>query len=64
MVKRMVVLAMALVALMATPAMAQQYPPNENLITVSDTTPCPGQSVTITAKGFFPDAMNVPALES
>ena len=52
MVKRMVVLAMALVALMATPAMAQQYPPNENLITVSDTTPCPGQSVTITAQTF------------
>jgi trimeric autotransporter adhesin len=54
MVKRMVVLAMALVALMAAPAMAQQYPPNENLLTVSDTTPCPGQSVTITAQTFAP----------
>jgi LPXTG-motif cell wall-anchored protein len=46
------VLAVALVALMAAPAMAQQYPPNENLVTVSDTTPCPGQAVTVTAQTF------------
>src|SRR4029453_13957407 len=34
--------------------MAQQYPPNENLITASDTTPCPGQDVTVTAQTFTP----------
>jgi LPXTG-motif cell wall-anchored protein len=52
MVKRIVVLAVALVALMAAPAMAQQYPPSENLITVSDSTPCPGQAVTVAAQTF------------
>jgi LPXTG-motif cell wall-anchored protein len=52
MVKRMAVLAVAFVALMAAPAVAQQYPPGENLITVSDTTPCPGQAVTIAAQTF------------
>ena len=54
MVKRILVLAVTLVALMAAPAMAQQYPPTENLITVSDTTPCPGQAVTVTAQTFAP----------
>lgn len=53
MVKRIVVLAVALVALMAAPAAAQQYPPDENIITVSDTSPCPGQTVTVTAQAFF-----------
>jgi LPXTG-motif cell wall-anchored protein len=52
MVKRMLVLAVALVGLMATPAMAQQYPPGENLITVSDTAPCPGDAVLVSAKTF------------
>jgi LPXTG-motif cell wall-anchored protein len=52
MVKRIAVLAVALVALMAAPAMAQQYPPSENLITVSDSTPCPGQAVTVAAQTF------------
>jgi LPXTG-motif cell wall-anchored protein len=54
MVKRVVVLAVAIVGLTALPAAAQQYPPNENLITVSNTTPCPGQSVTIAAQTFTP----------
>lgn len=54
MLKRMAVLAAALVGLAAAPAAAQQYPPGENLITVSDTTPCPGGAVTITAKTFTP----------
>jgi LPXTG-motif cell wall-anchored protein len=57
MLKRMAVLAAALVGLAglaASPAAAQQYPPEENLITVSDTTPCPGGAVSITAKTFTP----------
>jgi hexosaminidase len=54
MLKRMAVLVVALVGLTAAPAAAQQYPPAENLITVSDTTPCPGGPVTITAKTFTP----------
>ena len=53
MVKRIVALAVMFVALMAAaPATAQQYPPGQNLITVSDTTPCPGQSVTVNAQTF------------
>jgi LPXTG-motif cell wall-anchored protein len=54
MVKRIVALAVMFVALMAAaaPATAQQYPPGQNLITVSDTTPCPGQSVTVSAQTF------------
>jgi len=56
MVKRIVALAVMSVALMAaaTPAMAQQYPPTENLVTVSDTAPCPGDAVTVTAQTFAP----------
>jgi LPXTG-motif cell wall-anchored protein len=52
MVKRILVLAVALVGFMAAPAMAQQYPPGENLITVSDTAPCPGDAVSVSAKTF------------
>jgi LPXTG-motif cell wall-anchored protein len=52
MLKRMAVLAVALIGLMAAPAAAQQYPPGDNLVTVSDTTPCPGGPVTITAQTF------------
>jgi LPXTG-motif cell wall-anchored protein len=55
MVKRIVALAVMFVALMAAaPATAQQYPPADNLVTVSDTTPCPGQAVTVSAQTFAP----------
>ena len=48
MLKRIVALAVMFAALgVAAPAMAQQYPPAENLVTVSDTAPCPGDSVTV-----------------
>jgi hypothetical protein len=52
MVKRLVAAAaMALVA-MAAPAGAQQYPPATNSLTISDTTPTPGQTVEITAQTY------------
>ncbi len=54
MMKRAMALALVLVGLMAAPVAAQQYPPADNSITVSDTTPTPGQTVTITAKTFLP----------
>jgi LPXTG-motif cell wall-anchored protein len=58
MLKRFAVLVVAVagvgVGLAATPAGAQQYPPEDNLLTVSDTTPCPGGAVTITGKNFIP----------
>src|SRR5687768_7149333 len=49
MVKRLFVATAVAVVLMAAPAAAQQYPPAVNSLTVSDTTPTPGQ--TITAQG-------------
>jgi hypothetical protein len=54
MLKRIAVIAGAVVALAAAPATAEGYPPGDNLITVSDTTPCPGDTVTITAQTFIP----------
>jgi LPXTG-motif cell wall-anchored protein len=40
------------VVLMAAPAAAQQYPPNVNSLTVSDTTPTPGQTIGIEGRTF------------
>lgn len=58
MLKRFAVLALAIVGvgsgLAATPAGAQQYPPEDNLLTVSDTTPCPGGTATVTGANFIP----------
>lgn len=58
MLKRSAVLALAVVGvaigLAATPAGAQQYPPEDNLLTVSDTTPCPGGQATVTGRNFIP----------
>jgi LPXTG-motif cell wall-anchored protein len=48
-----VVLAVAAIGLMASPA-AADYPPGDDGITVSDATPCPGQKFTITAGDFQP----------
>jgi hypothetical protein len=52
MVKRMVVAAAVTLGLLAAPAAAQQYPPAQNSLTVSDTTPTPGQTIDITAQTF------------
>jgi hypothetical protein len=52
MVKRMVVAAAVALGLLAAPAAAQQYPPAQNSLTVSDTTPTPGQTIDITARTF------------
>jgi LPXTG-motif cell wall-anchored protein len=54
MLKRIAAIAGAVVVLVAVPAAAEQYPPGENALTVSDATPCPGDTVTITAKTFTP----------
>ena len=52
MVKRVVVAAAVALVLLAAPAAAQQYPPAENSLTVSDTTPTPGQTIDIVAQTF------------
>ena len=53
--KRLVVLAVAAIGLAtASPAAATEYPPSDDLITVSDVTPCPGQTFTVEASKFVP----------
>lgn len=59
MLKRTMVLAVAVIGLAAAPVAAQegddtQYPPGERMIAASDTTPCPGGTTTITGTGFEP----------
>lgn len=55
MMKKTLVLAVALLIAMAGTAAAQTYPPaGGGPVTVSDTTPTPGQAVTIVASGFQP----------
>lgn len=48
MLKRIAVFAVAAVGLTAAPVAAQQYPPDEITVAASDTTPCPGDAVTLT----------------
>jgi hypothetical protein len=52
MVKRVVTAAVIALVLAAAPAGAQQYPPAENSLIISDTTPTPGQTISIEAKTF------------
>jgi hypothetical protein len=54
--KRLGVLVVAFIAIAAAPAAAGGYPPDDNIITVSDATPCPGKAFTIDAKTFQPGA--------
>ena len=49
---------------MAAPAAAQQYPPAVNSLTVSDTTPTPGQTVTLVGRTFAPGAAVTATLTS
>ena len=52
MLKR-VLAVMALTVLgMAAPAFAQQYPPAVNFLTISDATPSPGETITLTGQTF------------
>lgn len=52
MVKRLVAASLVALVLAAAPAAAQQYPPAENSLIISDTTPTPGQTVDIQARTF------------
>jgi LPXTG-motif cell wall-anchored protein len=56
MVRRVIVATALAVVLLAAPAAAQQYPPAVNSLTVSDTTPTPGQNVDIQARTCAPGA--------
>lgn len=53
--KRLLVLAVSGTGVLAAAApAAADYPPGDDLITVSDVTPCPGQSFTVQAGDFVP----------
>lgn len=52
--KRLVVLAVAATVGFAASPAAADYPPGDDGIEVSDATPCPGQTFTITAGDFEP----------
>jgi LPXTG-motif cell wall-anchored protein len=54
MLKRLIALGGLAVVAMAAPATAQQYPPAVNSLTINDTTPCPGQLVTVQGRTFAP----------
>ena len=56
MIKRTLIVVGALAAMLALalPAYGQQYPPEQLFCTVSDTSPTPGQTVTVTAGTFAP----------
>ena len=52
MIKRLAAVMALTVLGMAAPAFAQQYPPSVNFLTISDTTPSPGETITITGQTF------------
>src|ERR687898_169530 len=64
MVKRIVRAAVIALVLAAAPAAAQQYPPAENSLIISDTTPTPGQTISIQAKTFTADSEVTVTLDS
>ena len=64
MVKRLIALGALAVLAMAAPAAAQQYPPAVNSLTVSDTSPSPGQTITIQGQTFAQGATATVVLNS
>jgi LPXTG-motif cell wall-anchored protein len=54
MIKKVLGLAALLMLVLTPSALAQDYPPGTPGATVSDTTPAPGQPITIIARGFLP----------
>jgi LPXTG-motif cell wall-anchored protein len=63
-VKRVLACAALAVVLLAAPAAAQQYPPAVNSLTISDTTPTPGQTITIEGRTFAPGSTVTVTMES
>ena len=67
MFRRLVVIAAASTAALvvgATPVGAQDYPPPNNFLTIDDTTPTPGQAVTIGSGTYVEGAPVTVTLES
>lgn len=55
MIKRIFAIGIGAVAVLAAPAAAEDYPPADD-VTVSAMSPCPGESVTVTAQAFDANA--------
>ena len=62
--KRVLACAALAVVLLAAPAAAQQYPPAVNSLTISDTTPTPGQTITIEGRTFAAGSTVTVTMES
>lgn len=56
MVKRLLAAAAIVLVVTAAPAAAQQYPPAVNSLTVSNTSPVPGETIDIEGRTFAPGA--------
>lgn len=56
MVKRILAAAAIVLVVTAAPAAAQQYPPAVNSLTVSNTSPVPGETIDIEGRTFAPGA--------
>lgn len=54
MLKRMVALGILTAGVMAAPAAAQQYPPDEHVAKISPAALCPGDPLTVEARTFLP----------
>ncbi len=64
MVKRLLIVGVVVLTALAAPAAAQQYPPAVNSLTVSDTTPTPGQTISIEGRTFAAGSTATVALTS
>ena len=62
MVKRLLMVGVVVLTALAAPAAAQQYPPAVNSLTVSDTTPTPGQTISIEGCTFAAGSTTTVAL--
>ena len=62
MVKRLLMVGVVVLTALAAPAAAQQYPPAVNSLTVSDTTPTPGQTISIEGRTFAAGSTTTVAL--
>lgn len=62
--KRVLACAALAIVLLAAPAAAQQYPPAVNSLTISDTTPTPGQTITIEGRTFASGSSVTVTMES
>jgi hypothetical protein len=64
MIKRLLAAAAIVTVMTAAPAAAQQYPPAVNSLTVSNTSPVPGETIDVEGRTFAPGASTTLSLTS